>query len=154
MCHCYHIWSKELLMQVKNVDDLHGGQRSSEVKCGKLCALVTIFCQKNCWCKLRLMMTFTEVKGHQRSNVVKYALWLSVWSKELLMQVKGFGMGPLLVLVSPCFRENVFVTCKIGSFLCSLDTSEKRNCFLFWKSNFKMALIWKKYYFWPTFHNF
>ena len=34
MCHGYHIWSKELLMQVKNDndDDLHGGQRSSEVK--------------------------------------------------------------------------------------------------------------------------
>ena len=29
-------------------------------------------------------------------------------------------MDPLLVLVSPCFRENVVVTCKIGSFLCSL----------------------------------
>ena len=26
-------------MQVKNDDDLHGGQRSSEVKCGKLCYL-------------------------------------------------------------------------------------------------------------------
>ena len=26
-------------------------------------------------------------------------------------------MGPLLVLVSPCFRENVVATCKIGSFL-------------------------------------
>ena len=62
-------------------------------------------------------------------------------------------MGPLLVLVSPCFRENVVVTCKIGSFLCS---SEKRrpNCFLFWKSFFKMALIWKKGLFWPTFHIF
>ena len=30
-------------------------------------------------------------------------------------------MGPLLVLVSPGFSENVIVTCKIGSFLCSLD---------------------------------
>ena len=30
-------------------------------------------------------------------------------------------MGPLFVLVSPCFRENVVVTCKIGPFLCSLD---------------------------------
>ena len=30
-------------------------------------------------------------------------------------------MGPLLVLVSPCFKENVVFTCKIGSFLCSLD---------------------------------
>ena len=35
--------------------------------------------------------------------------------------LKGCGMGPLLVFVSPCFRENVVVTCKIGSFLCSLD---------------------------------
>ena len=31
-------------------------------------------------------------------------------------QVKGCGMGPWLVLVSPCFKENVVVTCKIGSF--------------------------------------
>ena len=30
-------------------------------------------------------------------------------------------MGTLFVLVSHCFRENVVVTCKIGSFLCSLD---------------------------------
>ena len=30
-------------------------------------------------------------------------------------------MGPLLVLVCPCFREIVTVTCKIVSFLCSLD---------------------------------
>ena len=37
---------------------------------------------------------------------------------------KGCGMGPWLVLVSPCFRENVVATCKIGSFLCSLDNSE------------------------------
>ena len=30
-------------------------------------------------------------------------------------------MGPLLVLVSPCFRLNVFVTCNFGSFSCSLE---------------------------------
>ena len=36
-------------------------------------------------------------------------------------------MGPLLVLVSPCFRENVVVTCKIGSFLCSLDNLLQKN---------------------------
>ena len=34
---------------------------------------------------------------------------------------KGCGMGPWLVLVSPSFRENVVTTCKIGSFLCSLE---------------------------------
>ena len=33
-------------MQAKNDGDLHGGQRSSEVKCGKLCAMATIFGQK------------------------------------------------------------------------------------------------------------
>ena len=43
-------------------------------------------------------------------------------------------MGILFVLVSPCFRENVVVTCKIGSFLCSLDNLLQKNVivFLFW----------------------
>ena len=55
-------------------------------------------------------------------------------------------MGRRHVLVSPCFRENVAATCKIGSFLCSLDNllQKKRNCYLFWKSNFKMALVEKR----------
>ena len=35
-------------MQAKNDDDLDGGQRSSEVKYGNICAMVTIFGQKNC----------------------------------------------------------------------------------------------------------
>ena len=34
---------------------------------------------------------------------------------------KGTQVGPLLVLVCHCFRENVIVTCKIVSFLRSLD---------------------------------
>ena len=29
---------------------------------------------------------------------------------------KGCGMGPWLVLVPPCFKENEIATCKIGSF--------------------------------------
>ena len=36
-------------------------------------------------------------------------------------------MGPWLVLVSPCFRENVAATCKIGSFLCVLDNLLQKN---------------------------
>ena len=52
-------------------------------------------------------------------------------------------MGPLLVLVSPCFRENVVVTCKIGSFL-SLVNSEKRNCFLFLEIKFQNGAHLKK----------
>ena len=74
-------------MQAENDDDLDGGQRSSEVKWGKLCAMATIFGQKKRWCKLRMMMTLMEVKGHQRSNMVTYGY--HIWSKELLMQVKN-----------------------------------------------------------------
>ena len=40
-------------------------------------------------------------------------------------------MGTLLVLVSPCFRENVVVTCKIGSFLCSSDNLLQKNVIVF-----------------------
>ena len=48
----YVLWlpylvKKKTLMQAKNDDDLHGGQRSSEVKYSKLCAMATIFGQKN-----------------------------------------------------------------------------------------------------------
>ena len=51
---------------------------------------------------------------------------------RVYLWVKGCGMGPWLVLVSPRFRENVVTTCKIGSFLCSLDSSLQKNViFLF-----------------------
>ena len=36
-------------------------------------------------------------------------------------------MGTWLVLVSPCVRENVVATCKIGSFLCSLHNLLQKN---------------------------
>ena len=64
------------------------------------------------------------------------------------VHLKGCEMGTLFVLVSPCFRENVVVTCKIVSFfwVCNLDNLLQKNVIVFfsWKSNFKMALIWKK----------
>ena len=41
---------KRALMQAKNDDDLDGGQRSSEVKWGKLCDMATII-----WSKEALM---------------------------------------------------------------------------------------------------
>ena len=54
--------------------------------------------------------------------------------------LRGVEWVHCLFLFTCSFRENV--TCKIGSFLCSLDNSpqKKLNCFLFGKSNFKMAL--------------
>ena len=42
----------------------------------KLCAMGTKPSQKKPWCKFIMMMTFMKVKGHQRSNVVNFALWL------------------------------------------------------------------------------
>ena len=56
-------------------------------------------------------------------------------------------MGTLFVLVSLCFRENVAVTCKIGSFLCSLDNLLQKNVFFFgnqiskWRSFEKRAIL-------------
>ena len=65
-------------------------------------------------------------------------------------------MGPWLVLVSPCFRENEVATCKIGSFLCSLDNLLQKNVIVLFSGNqiSKWRLFEKKGYFWPTFYIF
>ena len=44
-------------------------------------------------------------------------------------------MGPWLVLVSTCFRENVVAACKIGSFLCSLDNLLQKNVIVLFFGN-------------------
>ena len=49
--------------------------------------------------------------------------------------LKGCGMGPWLVLVSPCFRENVVATCKIRSFLCNLDNLLQKNVIVLYFGN-------------------
>ena len=66
--------------------------------------------------------------------------------------VNGCGMGPLLVLVSPCFREND-VTCKIGSFLCSLDNLLQKNVIVFFFGNqiSKWRSFAKRYFFYLLF---
>ena len=43
--------------------------------------------------------------------------------------IKGTQMSRPLALVSPCFRQNVNVTCKIRSFLCSLNNFLLKNVF-------------------------
>ena len=58
-------------------------------------------------------------------------------------------MGPWLVLVFPCLRENVVATCKIEFFLCSLNNLLQKNViFLFfgnqiskWRSFEKRAIF-------------
>ena len=52
-----------------------------------------------------------------------------------MTHLKGCGMGPWLVLVSSCFRENVVATCKIGSFLCSLDHLLQKNVIVLFFGN-------------------
>ena len=44
-------------------------------------------------------------------------------------------MGPLLVIVSLCFRENAVDACTIGSFLCSLDNLLQKNVIVFFFGN-------------------
>ena len=44
-------------------------------------------------------------------------------------------MGPWLILVSPCFRENVVATCKTGSFLCNLDNLLQKKVIVFFFGN-------------------
>ena len=44
-------------------------------------------------------------------------------------------MGPWLVLVSPCFKKNVVATCKIRSFLCSLDNLRQKNVIVLFFGN-------------------
>ena len=56
---------------------------------------------------------------------------------------KGCRMGPWLVLVSPCFRENEVATCKIGSFLCSLDNLLQKNVIVFFFGN--QISKWRSY---------
>ena len=86
-----------------------------------------------------------------------FAIFLSVlFSSGLLWWVsKECGMGQGLVLVSPCFRENIVATCKIGSFLCSLDNLLQKNVIvLFFGNQVSNGAHLKKGYFWPTFHIF
>ena len=46
-----------------------------------------------------------------------------------------FHLYQHLILVSPCFRENVVATCKIGSFLCSSDNLLQKNVIVFFFGN-------------------
>ena len=53
----------------------------------------------------------------------------------VLDNLKGCGMGPWLVLVSLCFRENIVATCKIESFLCTLDNLPQENVIVLFFGN-------------------
>ena len=58
-----------------------------------------------------------------------------MWLVTTKGTLRGRGMGPWLVLVSHCFRENEVATCKIGPFLCSLDNLLQKNVIVFFFGN-------------------
>ena len=94
-------------------------------------------------------------------SVSKHIRYLPIEDAYVGMLMKTIGvkdreMGPLLALVSPCFRENVIVTCKIVSFLCSLDNFLPKNVIVFFFGNqiSKWRSFEKKGYFWPIFQFF
>ena len=61
----------------------------------------------------------------------------------------------MLDLVSPCFGENIVATCKIGSFLCSLDNLLQKNVIvLFLEIKFQNGAHLKKGLFLTYFSHF
>ena len=107
------------------------------------------------------MPSFSLCGINMQRMVVFLAVLCSNWLQEITcafvihfyLILKGCGMGTLFVLVFPCFTENVVVTCKIGSFLCSLDNLLQKNVIVFFFRNqiSKWRSFEKKGYFWPTF---
>ena len=77
---------------------------------------------------------------HKLHNLLFACRFIETWRIHhvrclLLYNIKGCGMGPWLVPVSPCFRENVVAICKIGSFLCSLDNLLQKNVIVLFFGN-------------------
>ena len=66
---------------------------------------------------IRTISSYSHYRARTGPLFVKYNI-LNVYD---MYKLKECGMGPWLVLVSLCFREDVVATCKIGSFLCRLD---------------------------------
>ena len=95
MWYGYHIWSKELLMQVKIDDDLHGGQRPTEVKHNKLCYMAIKLGQINRWCKFRMMGTFMVNRGQIQWIIYALPIWylVSRWGLEPKVCMYHFGCG-------------------------------------------------------------
>ena len=56
-------------------------------------------------------------------------------SFQCQLTLKLGGMGPGRDLVSPCFRKNIVATCKIGSFLYSLDNLLQKNVLVLFFEN-------------------
>ena len=99
------------------------------------------------WWKSKMANVMLEtLDGFSVVRVLMYQHWKSSFLRLIIILnwVMGCGMGPLFVLVSPCFRENVVVTCKIGSFLYNLDNLLQENVFVFFFGNSKWRSFEKR----------
>ena len=69
-----------------------------------------------------------QKKAQEDTGLISYLLGIVLCKTET---IKGCEMDTLFVLVSPCFRENVVVTCNMWYFLCSLDNLLQKNVIVF-----------------------
>ena len=103
--------------------------------------------------------TNKQTNKKQPHTVVSPERFVSACSISLIncAILKGCGMGPWLFLFPLILRENVVATCKIGSFLCSLDNLLQKNVIVFFFGN--QISKWRSFekeglYIWPTFQFF
>ena len=95
-------------------------------------------------------LTSTKFKGVQCYSFLDKII-REMANVTFSVTVEGTQMGPMLVLVSSCFIENVNVICKIMSFMCSLDNFLLKNViiivFFFGNQISKWGSLEKKGYF-------
>ena len=92
--------------------------------------LQSIFIHRLPRCVLNTHTKFETLQSSSLENVLLFIIMLYCAQKQNRC-IKGRVMGPMFVLVCPWFRENVIVTCKIVSFLFSLDNFHLKNVIVF-----------------------
>ena len=89
-----------------NMANMEKGQPSTSAKEDSIAARMPTTAEKK---------VFGALLRHKKLRDWKYIIITNVtWGLNELFN--AWGTGPLIVLVSPCYRENVVVTYKIGSF--------------------------------------
>ena len=136
--------SKKCNSNKRGKKDRHNALIHSKVICVKDCFNIAIICEgfnlfnPTIWTILLNSKTrgkMFQMTAIDLEPVAKSGARLDWAHPGLAWRFKGCGMGPWLVLASPCFRKNVAATCKIGSFLYSLDNLLQKNVIAFFFGN-------------------
>ena len=84
-------------------------------------------------------LDFAESNAHRKTNArgsfETYDLFFLALYLGIIVSGKQVWNGSTACSCFPCFRETVVVTCKIGSFLCSLDNLLQKNVIVFFFEN-------------------